>query len=69
MADDDPKVRHIEVDRYQNDFVASLGDEAMAFPTFGKLLEYLRSNPIHFEGCENEVLLTEYVDRLGITIL
>ena len=65
----DPKVHHIEVDRYQNDFVASLGDDALGFATFGKLIEYLRSTPIHFEGCENDLLLTDYVDRLGITIL
>ena len=66
-----PKVRHIEVDRYQNDFVAALGsnDDAIGFATIGKLIEYLRSTPIHFDGFENDVLLTDFVDRLGITIL
>ena len=67
-----PKVRHIEVDRYKDDFVAVLGtsEDAMGFPTFRKLIDYLRSTPIHYDGCENDVLLTDYVDRLaGITVL
>ena len=66
-----PKVRHIEVDRYEDDFVAVLGDsdDALGFATFGKLLEYLRSTPTTFEGCENDLILTEFVDRLGITTL
>ena len=66
-----PNVRHIEVDRYKNDYVAVLGtsDDAIGFATFGKLIEYLRSTPIHYEGFENDILLTEYVDRLGISAL
>lgn len=71
VAEGNPDVRHIEVDRYKNDFVAVLetNDDAMGFPTFGKLIEYLRSTPIHFDGCENGVLLKEWVDRVGMTIL
>lgn len=71
VAEGNPDVRHIEVDRYKNDFVAVLetNDDAMGFPTFGKLIEYLRSTPINFDGCENGVLLKEWVDRVGMTIL
>ena len=68
VEEPDSKVRHIEVDRYQNDFAAALGDQSMSFATFGQLLDYLQSTPIHFEGCEHDVLLKDYVDRLGITI-
>lgn len=71
MPQDLPKVRHIEVDRYKNDFVAILGtnEEAIGFGTFAKLIEYLRFNPTHFDECKDGILLTDHVDRLGITVV
>ena len=62
---DEPKYRHVAVNRHNGCFVAICGPEteAMQFTTFNELLEYLRSTPTHLEGTETELLLKDYIGK------
>ena len=66
-SQDEPKYRHVAVNRHDGCFVAICGPEteAMQFTTFNELLEYLRSTPTHLEGTERELLLKDYIGKDG----
>lgn len=58
-----PPVLHIEVDRYEDEFVAVCGSspDPVEFPTFNQLIEYLQSAPIHYEGFASDIVLKDFV--------
>ena len=62
-----PKIRHIEVNRQDDGFVAVCGPfaDAEVFTTFDDLIKYLRSTPTHFEGFDSDLTLKDFVKKHG----